>query len=350
MNAQTITLNEQRNVTLSAYIQPVEGEFPHIKKRPAVLVLPGGGYTMCSDREAEPVTYPFLAYGYHAFVLRYSVKKDAIWPNPLNDYEQAMEYIRSHAEEWNVIDDKIAVIGFSAGGHLTGCAATIAKNKPNAAILGYAALEGETITSYHPTAPDVVSLVDEHTCPCFVFSSRTDNMVPIRNSVKFINALTEHEISYESHIYAYGPHGFSTCNMSTLFPRTEMCGRIPQWVNDCIAWLEEIFGKFDVSGLGEPKCKGHINGNHEAFLNVDCTMSYLSQNQQAKTIMEPITAQSAADYSEYFSEEQDPNEPHMDAAILYESMTLRDILGYSGVSKETIVQIDTELHKIPNCR
>lgn len=305
---------------------------------------------MCSDREAEPVTYPFLAYGYHAFILRYSVKKDAIWPNPLNDYEQAMEYIRSHAEEWNILADKIAVIGFSAGGHLTGCAATIAKNKPNAAILGYAALDGETITSYHPTAPDVVSLVDEHTCPCFVFASRTDNMVPIRNSVRFINALTKHDISYESHIYAYGPHGFSTCNMSTLFPGTEMCSRIPQWVNDCIAWLEEIFGKFDISGLSEPKCKGHINGNHEAFLNVDCTMSFLTQNQQAKAIMDPITAHSAADYSEYFTEEQNPNEPHMDAAILYETMTLRDILGYGGVPQETIAQIDAALHQIPNCR
>lgn len=349
MNVQSIILNEQRNVTLSAHIQPVEGEFMNIKKRPAVLVLPGGGYTMCSDREAEPVIYPFLAHGYHAFILRYSVKKDAAWPNPLNDYEQAMEYIRSHAEEWNIIADKIAVIGFSAGGHLAACAATIAENKPNAAVLGYAALEGETITSFHPTAPDTVSLVDEHTCPCFVFASRTDNMVPVRNSVKFINALTEYDISFESHIYAYGPHGFSTCNMSTLSPGTKMCSRIPQWVNDCIAWLEDIFGKFDVSGLTAPKCGGHINGNREAFLNVDCTVSFLLANRQAKAIMDPIISQSADAYSEYFAEEQNPNEPHMDAAILYDTMSLRDILSYGGVPQETISQIDTALHQIPNC-
>lgn len=348
MNAQSIILNEQRNVTLSAYIQPVEGEFMNIQKRPAVLVLPGGGYTMCSDREAEPVIYPFLAHGYHAFILRYSVKKDAKWPNPLNDYEQAMECIRDHADEWNIIPDRIAVIGFSAGGHLAGCAATIAKNKPNAAILGYAALDGETITSFHPTAPDVVSLVDDNTCPCFVFASRTDNMVPIRNSVRFIHALTEHDISFESHIYAYGPHGFSICTSSVLSPGMEMCSRIPQWVNDCMAWLEDIFGKFDVSGLTDPVCKNHINGNHEAFLSVDCTMSLLFRNQQAKAIMDPITSQSADAYSDYFSEERDPDEPHMDAAILYDTMSLRDILGYGGVPKETIVQIDTALRQIPN--
>lgn len=349
MNARSIILNEQRNVTLSAYIQPVEGEFMNIRNRPAVLVLPGGGYTMCSDREAEPVIYPFLANGYHAFILRYSIKKNALWPNPLNDYEQAMEYIRSHADEWNLIPDKIAVIGFSAGGHLAGCAATIAKNKPNAAILGYAAVEGETITSFHPTAPDVISLVDVDTCPCFVFASRTDNMVPIRNSVKFINALTEHDISFESHIYAYGPHGFSTCNMSVLTPGTELCSRIPQWINDCMAWLEDMFGRFDAAGFTKPKCRGHINGNHEAFLNADCTMSFLSQNPQANAIMGPITEQSAEAYAEYFAEEKDPDEPHMDAAILYDTMSLRDILSYGGVPQETIEQIDAALQQIPNC-
>ena len=67
---ETIVLNEERNVTLTCYLQDVR-RFPNVKKRPAMLVLPGGGYTWCSDREADPVAFAYLKSGYHVFVLRY---------------------------------------------------------------------------------------------------------------------------------------------------------------------------------------------------------------------------------------------------------------------------------------
>ena len=79
---------------------------------------------------------PYLKAGYQAFILRYSVGKHSVWPNALQDYEQAMEMIRTKAEEWKIFSDKIAVIGFSAGGHLAAAAATMSKNRPNAAIFG----------------------------------------------------------------------------------------------------------------------------------------------------------------------------------------------------------------------
>lgn len=348
MTMKTIMLNEERKVSLSIFLQPVSGEFANIAKRPAILILPGGGYTTCSDREAEPAAYPYLAAGYQVFILRYSVKKDAVWPHPLDDYEQAMELIRSKADAWNVFPDKIAVIGFSAGGHLAGCAAAMARNRPNAAILGYAALDGQTISSYHPSAPDVISKVDEHTCPCFVFSSRTDNMVPIRNSTRFLHALAEHDVSFESHIYAYGPHGFSVANASVLTPGTELCPRIPRWVEDSIAWLEELFGKFDENGLSAPKFKDRVNGNHDACLNADCTVAYLSKFEAAKPIMDSILQAGTQSYADYFPDEAAPDEPRMAADTLYETMTLRDILGYGGVAQEAISQIDAALRLIPN--
>lgn len=118
LTTQEIILNETRNVRLHAMVQSVNGEFAKISDRPAVLILPGGGYSMCSDREAEVIAYPYLQAGYHAFVLRYSIREHKTWPNPLNDYDQAMELIRSKADEWHILRDKIAVIGFSAGGHL----------------------------------------------------------------------------------------------------------------------------------------------------------------------------------------------------------------------------------------
>ena len=345
---QTIDLNSKREVSLSVFLQPTGGEFANIAKRPAILILPGGGYTMCSDREAEPVAYPYLTAGYQVFILRYSVKKNAVWPNPLEDYEQAMELIRSRSDEWNIFPDKIAVIGFSAGGHLAGCAAAMARNKPNAAILGYAAVDGETITHYHPSAPDVISHVDENTCPCFIFSTRTDNMVPIRNSIRFIDALAQHDVSFESHIYAYGPHGFSVANDSVLTPGTELCARVPQWVADSIAWLGELFGKFEVSGLSAPKFKNRINGNHDAFLSIDCTIAHLTKYEAAKAVIDPVLSAGAASYADYTAETPDPDEPRMATDMLYEFMTLRDILGYGSVSAETIKQLDDALRSVPN--
>ena len=72
MKYETICLNEERNVTLTSFILPVGGEFRNIPARPAILILPGGGYGMCSEREAELVAMSYLAAGYNAFILRYS--------------------------------------------------------------------------------------------------------------------------------------------------------------------------------------------------------------------------------------------------------------------------------------
>ena len=124
MKVEKIVLNEAREVSLTAYLLDTGGEFRNICKRPAVLILPGGGYQFCSEREADPVAMPYLKAGYQAFILRYSVGKHSVWPNPLQDYEQAMEMIRKRSEEWKVFSDKVAVIGFSAGGHLAAAAAT----------------------------------------------------------------------------------------------------------------------------------------------------------------------------------------------------------------------------------
>ena len=94
MRVEEIMLNAERNVRLSAWIQEVGGEFTPIEKRPAVLVLPGGGYSMCSDREADPVAAAYARAGYQAFILRYSIGEHRQWPNPLKDYEQAIRLIR----------------------------------------------------------------------------------------------------------------------------------------------------------------------------------------------------------------------------------------------------------------
>lgn len=164
MRLETIILNENRNVTLTAYIQEADGEFL-FPKRPAILVLPGGGYAMCSDREADPVAMAYLKAGYQAFILRYSTGKYKTWPNPLEDYEQAMALIEERAEEWHLDSSRIAAVGFSAGGHLCACAATIAKHKPAAAILVYPAILKDICDMCQPGMPSRMSTLLEKPAP-----------------------------------------------------------------------------------------------------------------------------------------------------------------------------------------
>ena len=344
MRVEQIVLNEKRNVTLTVYLQEVGGEFRNVVKRPAMLVLPGGGYQMCSDREADPVAMPYLKAGYQVFILRYSVRADAVWPNPLEDYEQAMELIRSRAEEWNLYADKVAVIGFSAGGHLAAAAATMAKNRPNAAILGYA-VTSEDVKGCNKTAPDTICEVDFDTCPCFLFATRTDNIVPIANSIRFMEALDQYGIAFESHIYSHGPHGFSTCDTSVQHKDTVISSRVPNWVADSISWLKDVFGDYGDGEMTKPVCPVHGDGDHEPFLSADCTFGRLMSNPQSKAILDVLMAQMQKAGSQAAETGMEMNE---DMAAMVNKMTLRDMLAFGNTPVSIIEQLDEQLKQIPN--
>lgn len=344
MKTEQIILSKERNVTLTAYLQDVGGEFPNIPKRPAILVLPGGGYRMCSDREADPVALAYLQAGFQAFVLRYSVG-NITWPQPLEDYEQAMELIRANADQWNLYADKVAVIGFSAGGHLAASAATIARNKPNAAILGYAVTEGAIVKACLATAPDLVDKVDADTAPCFLFATRTDNVVPISNTLQFASALDRNGIMFETHIYSYGPHGFTICNSSVMAPGSEICARAADWVNDSIQWLKEILGDFGSGSLTKPVVGRRLNDDIEPFCSVDCTMGCLMANEQASAVLAPMIAavrkNTSQEHAEYAAEDSA-------MAQMVANMTLRSVLAFASTPKEQVDQLDAALRKVPN--
>lgn len=120
MTVEKLELKSNPGATLTAYLLDTSKEMPNMADRPAVLVIPGGGYYMCSDREAEPIAMAFAVHGYNTFVLRYTVGEGKDFKMPLADAEEALTLIRERAEEWHVIKDKIAAIGFSAGAHLAG--------------------------------------------------------------------------------------------------------------------------------------------------------------------------------------------------------------------------------------
>lgn len=344
MRTETIVLNEARNVNLTAYIQDTGGAFGYVTKRPAILILPGGGYQYCSDREADPVAMAYLKAGYQVFILRYSVKEDAKWPNPLDDYEQAMELIRSREEEWKLYPDKVAVIGFSAGGHLAAAAATMSKNRPNAAILGYA-VAGADVKACNPSAPDTIAAVDRKTCPCFLFATRTDNLVPVLNSIKFMEALTKADVSFESHIYAYGPHGFSTCDTSIQSRDTVICERVPNWVTDSIGWLRDMLGDFGEGCMTEPVCKAHVNDDDEEFLSVDCSVGCILKSSKGREFVEGILVQAAGGLT---GQSGNAMKFEGDMAEFISKMTLRYVMEYGNAPQELIEDVNRKLSGIKN--
>ena len=111
---------------LTVYLRDCVETMPQAMERPLVLVVPGGGYTHLSAREGDPVALQFAAAGYHTAVLRYAVGDDAAHGLPLRQLAAAIGLVRQNAAQWHVLPDKIAVCGFSAGGHLALSGAVLA--------------------------------------------------------------------------------------------------------------------------------------------------------------------------------------------------------------------------------
>ncbi len=339
MKTETIVLHEGRNVTLTAYIQQVEGEFG-FSRRPAMLVIPGGGYAMCSDREADPVAMAYLKAGYQAFILRYTVKSRGSWPAPLKDYEQAMALIEENAERWRVEPSKISVVGFSAGGHLAACAATMAAHRPAAAVLVYPAILKDIVDLCQPGMPYPNEYVTAETCPCFLAAARDDRTVNIRNTLMMELALADKAVAFESHIYSYGGHGFSTGE--EWVNTNSVCPRLPRWVPDSMEWLDETLGRLTRSGFAKPTAKGSMNADSAPILSVECTLAHLAaQSEEAKALLAPMYEAIAK-----LAKERGFSLEALHAGIA--NNTAREIMETVRLSGDVIDRIDAALHGIVN--
>ncbi len=241
------------------------------ESRGAVVICPGGGYGELSDREAEPIAIRFLEAGYHAFVLYYSTAPNR-QPQQLKDATRAMCIIRDNAEKWGVNKDKIAIIGFSAGGHLAGSLGTLwnrpylldvpgmepGKNKPNALILSYPVITSGEFTHRETfinllgedAAPELFEeyslekQVSDDTPPTFLWHTFADEAVPVENSLLFANALRKNNIPFEMHIYPRGRHGLATGDKETC-SEDWFIPNVSAWVKACTNWLETAMGELE---------------------------------------------------------------------------------------------------------
>lgn len=259
---------EGQEATLTTYLLNNTTEIDDNRTRPLVVLCPGGGYRFVSEREAEPVAIQLNAMGIHVAILRYTIYP-AKFPTALTQLAKSVAYVREHAKEWNVKSDRIAVMGFSAGGHLAASMGTLwhepfleeimqqpkENYKPNGLLLSYPVItSGEyahresfvaLLQDRYDELVERMSLekrVTEFTPPTFLWHTFEDELVPIENTLLFSQALNEKKIPFELHVFPKGEHGLSLANEETRSARNK--GLLPtqcqSWISMAGAWINNL--------------------------------------------------------------------------------------------------------------
>ncbi|MBS4455770.1 alpha/beta hydrolase [Tuanshanicoccus lijuaniae] len=301
MLVKDIIFDAQRpSVKLTTYVLDDSHEMLNGQKRPGVLICPGGGYLNCSDREAEPIALRFASMGYHAFVLRYSVfldnpadiakvfrgetfevRSETVYPAPIYDIATAMTVLHEHADEWLLDTERIALCGFSAGGHnVLNYAVKYNKSvitdvfdatlvKPAAIIAGYpisdyvfmkeftgkrdemarSMFKMSNLALFGVEEPDEALLkelspayhVDAQTPPMFLWATAGDNLVPVGHTTRMATALADQQILFEVHIYEQGDHGLALATQATASAKTEVNPIVAEWIVSADKWLKTRF-------------------------------------------------------------------------------------------------------------
>ena len=247
------------DANLEGYILDCELRLGQEKKRPAIVICPGGGYVYCSPREAEPVALAYAARGFHAFILRYSTGRSCANCAPLHQVSWVIGYLRQNAENWNIDPDKILTCGFSAGGHLALWAGLEAQHKPNGMILSYPAvtipnmpganymlkllLGKEEVTDEDAMRLDLLRKVTKEAPPVFLVATAEDFLTNW-GALPLANAYAKLGLPYELHIFQHGPHGYSLADATSSDGSSQVLNaEYAKWLELSVAWLLKVYGQ-----------------------------------------------------------------------------------------------------------
>ena len=314
MKIITVTLAPNQAV-LTCYLQDQSPKMPNAAIRPAMLVVPGGGYQYCSDREGEPVALAYMAQGFNAFVLRYTADATTPIDKALQDGAAAMDYLRANAAELEIDPQQIAAIGFSAGGHLVASLGTLLPKaqRPNALVLGYAATLGAMWTVAGRQEPDLHALV------------------PVKNSLVFADALADHSIPFALHLFPTGAHGISLATACTSGPEASRVNpATAQWLPMSVDFLQKLWGCLGVTAPDTELAAQLAAGP----LSLNMPVRRLMKNPQASALLQAVLGD-------------------MWQAIvsnpLSQGISLREISGFlqAALPESALNQLDAQLAKIP---
>lgn len=230
---------------------------------PTVVIFPGGGYGIVSEREGEPVARWLNGAGFTAIVVTYRVAPHR-YPAALRDAIRAVRLARHHGTAWGVQPDRLAVMGFSAGGHLVGSLATLGDTElpgnepddlvgispaPDALVLCYPVVtftapfahegspanqHGEAVSADGRRGWSLEHRVTASTPPTFLWHTAPDEPVPVENSLLFAGALAAHRVPFALHVFPDGEHGL---NLAADEPLASA------WPALCAAWLHDTLGR-----------------------------------------------------------------------------------------------------------
>lgn len=249
------TIKDSVLVKVSQVVNPTLTIFkPNNPNGTAVIICPGGGYAhLAIDKEGYKVAKWLNALGITALVLKYRLPSDAIMKDksmgPLQDVQEAMRYVRRHAKEWNIQENKIGILGFSAGGHLASTLSTHYNDvvykvtdsvsaKPDFSILIYPVISMENGITHQGSRTNLLGSslsieminnfsnekkIDASTPKTFIVHATDDQSVPVENSINYYLELKKNKISAEMHLYEKGGHGFGLGREDTSLYWTEQC-------------------------------------------------------------------------------------------------------------------------------
>lgn len=254
-------MDDKFKPTMTTYIRSGK------QKRGLVVIFPGGGYSMTSPREAEPIAMQFNKENYHAVFVDYSVAPRR-HPQPLMDAARALTLVKSKASLWHVDMDQLYVCGFSAGGHLCASISNLYHEKwlnekngidlknvtLKGAILSYAALLygehmhrgtflnllGEDASEEIRNGMSMENCVHEKTPPTFLWHTVDDPSVPVENSLFYAMALRKYGIPFEMHLYPTGPHGISLATAEVATSEDQINDHVAGWTDLCIQWMKQL--------------------------------------------------------------------------------------------------------------
>lgn len=234
---EMIELDDSGNTQrISQVINPSLTFFDEVENEnaPCVIICPGGGYKHLSiNKEGYKVAQWLNSIGIKAFVLKYRLPTREIseCPSqvPLQDLQQAVTLIKNNAKRWKVNQDKIGIMGFSAGGHLAAMGAYLA----DFSILIYPVISMDSTITHMGSRTRLIGAqpadsliqyysadmkVSPNTPPSFIVHAQDDNAVSVVNTLRYYDALCQHDISATMHIYDIGGHGFGMVRDDRIHP------------------------------------------------------------------------------------------------------------------------------------
>lgn len=228
----------------------------------AIIICPGGGYTMLSmTNEGYSIAAKLNEMGIAAFVLKYRIPIDSMMTNkeicPLQDAQRALQLVRENAVQYNIDTAMVGIMGFSAGGHLAATASTHFQKyyipnkekinlRPDFSVLIYPVISFSDKLTHLGSRVNLIGkspsaelihdfsnelFVNNNTPPAFLVHAQDDRMVNPLNSLVYFEALLSDKIpNCEMHIYPKGGHGFGM-----NIPKSDV-----YWMDQLQNWLSVI--------------------------------------------------------------------------------------------------------------